>query len=749
MQQKQASILTRRVIKDGLTYIFTGKLRLKKGYLPRVNHAIPADFFGISVASNNDPATDDYIIEQLRLLGIQKVRLDFSYADIDSFNARFLQALLTADFQVGLHLFPPFEAASDMESANAQTLWADFLHTVLDRYGSQVAQIEIGSTINRKRWAGFTEDGFLIAWKIAHHAVKQHAIKLLGPNIQDFEPLYNISYLKRLRQSQLLPDIQTDNLFVERVSEPERFDHRILKYHWARVFKYNLVKKARLLQKIGQDFGVENTASSAAFWAIYRIERLLVAGEEKQADYLTRYFTLLAASGALVQAHWGALICQREGLISDGLTEADYPADERIYHYKQVDGIRSQYRYHPSFYAMQTVIHYLRASQYRQTIASSQGLEIHHFSQQDKQFHVAWTINGKVVLLSDIYTKNSLQHATLIHRDGTPLTSNTDFITETPLYLVWELQHEITLKTQPKITTALAIHKHVVGRQYFAYAQANWRGLVLAANQNEHAVLMTQIDPQHLQHPQKQQALRHARNVIWAIDDPRKPSEQLTVKQPVKMYPHKQLLDRYKPSKARRSWNGAMELMRRGIGTAAPIAYFEHVDDRSLRQNFYLCEYVKADFNIGQAFLALSQGQTTFLNISAESLYQQFARFCHQMHARGIYFRDLSGGNILVKIAADSSLEFILIDTARLHSSNRPIPMRYRIADLTRACHKLYWLGRKRFLQLYLGLTGRRLTWQYRYPFYLYDLKIVLKRHIGRKAIKRLIKAVKGYFGLS
>ena len=83
-------------------------------------------------------------------------------------------------------------------------------------------------------------------------------------------------------------------------------------------------------------------------------------------------------------------------------------------------------------------------------------------------------------------------------------------------------------------------------------------------------------------------------------------AKQITIKQPVKMYPHKAFLDKFKPSKAKRSWNGAMELMRRGVATAQPIAYFEKIDDSTLKQNFFLCEYVQADCNIGQIFSAFS-----------------------------------------------------------------------------------------------------------------------------------------------
>ena len=268
-----ASMLTWQVIRDGLNYILQGGLRIKNGHIPPSGHKIADDFFGLCVASAPDVAIDAYVIAQLNNLGIKQVRLDFTYSDLNSFNARFLHHLIAENFSVTLHLIQPFAAAKNMQSVAEQAIWHDFLQAVLDNFGTSVKQIEIGTTINRKRWAGYSFEGFLSAWQIAHQAIKARNITLVGPNVQDFEPFYNISLLKTFKQKKLLPDIHSDNLFSERTLEPERFDHRVFKYSWATFFKYNLVKKARLLQKIAQDFSVSHTISSAAFWAIYRIRR--------------------------------------------------------------------------------------------------------------------------------------------------------------------------------------------------------------------------------------------------------------------------------------------------------------------------------------------------------------------------------------------------------------------------------------------------------------------------------------------
>ncbi len=743
----QSSMLTLPVIRDGLRYILGGNLRIADSHLPPEHHMVPEDMFGVGVASNLDPATDAYIIAQLRRLGIRQVRVDLSYDDLIGFQGRFCDALLEAGFAVTMRLIPPFESARLMHTAEEQTHWRAFINTVLTRFGTRVRQIEIGNTLNRKRWAGYTWAGFYAAWQIAYEAIIPHKIPLLGANIQDFEPLYNVYLLKTLQKKGQLPDTHSNNLFVERVSEPERFDFRILKYRWAALLKFNLIKKARLLQKIGRDFDVQDTVSTGAFWAIYRIERRLAHGVQKQADYLTRYFTLLAASGALRQAFWGTLICHREGLIDDGLKDADYPMLERIARYQNADGKLENYQLHPSYFAMQTVSARLAGAQYVGAIATSAGLEIHDFLQAGSHVHVAWTMNGKALMLSEIYTQTTLAAATYQHRDGTDFVDETpDLICETPIYLTWPASFKVEVAENPRISMPLSIDAHMPETRYFAATQPGWRGLVATRNQADAEHVWAALNMDALTPPQKDESLRHARNVIWAVPHPLDPNKQIAVKKPVKMYWHKMLLDRSRPSKARRSWNGAMELLRRDIETPRPLAFFEKMGDGSLKRNYYVCELAKMDCHIGQMFSAFSAGEANYMGVEPETVYAQLARFIHKMHYRGCYFRDLSGGNILVKITDGATLQFSLIDTARARFSDFPVPMYQRMADLTRAGQKLCWPERERFLRHYLGLSGKQLKWYHKLPFHLYDRKVWLKRRIGRKGIKKLTQKLHSFF---
>jgi len=424
--------------------------------------------------------------------------------------------------------------------------------------------------------------------------------------------------------------------------------------------------------------------------------------------------------------------------------DAEYPALERVTHYASVDGKLENFWRHASFHAIKTVAAMVQGADYIQAISSANGLEIHHFQTEKHNIHALWTINGKVALLQDIYDNADLDTAEIIHRDGQRLPAPAHLVNESPIYIRWPKNHVVKIKPSCGLAQDLAIHAHITGLQYYPFRQNNWFGMILARSAEEAVLIGEQLHPNKLVSPQKSGALRHARNAIWALPDPRNPDAQVTVKQPVKMYPHKAFLDRFKPSKAKRSWNGAVELLRRGISTAHPVAFFEQTGDKTLKQNFYICDYVKADCSVGEMFVHFAKGNKEFpfagkdYAIRAEDAYTQLAQYLHRMHQTGTFFRDLSGGNVLVQLQSNRKLSFSLIDTARAHFYTHPTAMKYRISDLARVCNKLHWAGRERFMGLYLANIGRKLTLQIKLSLYLYDFKVVFKRRFGRKGIKKL-----------
>ena len=87
-----------------LRYVFAGRLALPDGHLPEAQHIVPDDFVGVGVTTSEDPAVDDYILQQLTELQIKQVRLDYTYGDEGGPVTRLLERLLATDIKVLLHL---------------------------------------------------------------------------------------------------------------------------------------------------------------------------------------------------------------------------------------------------------------------------------------------------------------------------------------------------------------------------------------------------------------------------------------------------------------------------------------------------------------------------------------------------------------------------------------------------------------------------------------------------------------------
>lgn len=717
-------------------YALSGGFSRPGTHLPPSGHLVPEDFVGVGVAASEDPAIDDWLIACLRENGMRNVRLDFTYGDAGGPAGRLLDALLDAGFHVVLHLLQPLVAARQMPSQPAAGAWREFVVATLDRYGARVAMVEVCSTVNRKRWAGYTLEGFLQLWEIAWQETRSRQLTLAGPSVTDFEPPWNVGCLALLKERGQLPDIHTDNLFSERCTEPERYDHKILGHQLAGLHKFNLLKKAALLQRIGTDFGVPRLFSPAAFWTLPRIERVLPAGEQKQADYLSRYMILCAASGALEGAWWGPLVCHREGLVDDGVQP--YPELERITHYATVTGKLADFRIRPALAALAAVARLLPGARYEGRLNQGQGLEVHAFRSAGRLVHAVWTINGRAAALVDLYAADDLVAAIYLDRDGAEMVEAPSLASEAPLWLCWDADRQVALAANADLLEGVVIDRHVPGKTHHFIRENGWQGIVLAADRAEADCLLTAIHPEKLGAPPSESLLRKARNAIWTIADPRREGTRLVVKQPVKMHLHKQFLDRFKPSKAVRSWSGSSDLLRRGLGAAPPVAYWEKIGDRSLKQNFYLCEYVAAEFSARELLSAFATGETSYAGITQADAYRLLGDFLLRLHGRGIYFRDLSGGNILIRQDANGTPQFLLIDTGRIHAFDWPLALDQRISDLVRVCNKLHWAGREQLLGRYLLAIHRRLDWRLRLQFHFYDWKVTLKRKIGRKAIKRL-----------
>lgn len=128
-------------------------------------------------------------------------------------------------------------------------------------------------------------------------------------------------------------------------------------------------------------------------------------------------------------------------------------------------------------------------------------------------------------------------------------------------------------------------------------------------------------------------------------------------------------------SKARRSFEFAQRLLELGIGTPAPIAYFE---ERGLLfgRSFYCSEYLVPDLLFKDLV-----AQPNYPD--GETILRQFTKFSFDLHEKGVEFLDHTPGNTLIFKKDEGRYTFMLVDLNRM-LFNRKLSFAQRMKNLCR-----------------------------------------------------------------
>ncbi|MBJ6369731.1 lipopolysaccharide kinase InaA family protein [Snuella sedimenti] len=118
----------------------------------------------------------------------------------------------------------------------------------------------------------------------------------------------------------------------------------------------------------------------------------------------------------------------------------------------------------------------------------------------------------------------------------------------------------------------------------------------------------------------------------------------------------------FRKSKAQRSFEYANKLLALGIGTPAPIAYYEFKTPLLFKKSFYVSEQLDYDITYREL--------TKDFNLpDYDIILRAFTRFTYTLHKKGVHFLDHSPGNTLIKKNEDS-YDFYLVDLNRMKFGN-------------------------------------------------------------------------------
>ena len=116
----------------------------------------------------------------------------------------------------------------------------------------------------------------------------------------------------------------------------------------------------------------------------------------------------------------------------------------------------------------------------------------------------------------------------------------------------------------------------------------------------------------------------------------------------------------FRKSKANRSFEYANTLLKLGVNTPKPLAYFEYSVFDFLKNSYYVSNQFHCDLTYREL--------TNNLNYpDYDTILREFTRFTFDLHEKGVNFLDHSPGNTLIKKnESTGKYDFYLVDLNRM-----------------------------------------------------------------------------------
>lgn len=111
----------------------------------------------------------------------------------------------------------------------------------------------------------------------------------------------------------------------------------------------------------------------------------------------------------------------------------------------------------------------------------------------------------------------------------------------------------------------------------------------------------------------------------------------------------------FRKPKAERAFLNAQKLISLGINTPEPLAYGVERHGGRLGASYYVCRMLH-----GYSELRGIEKRPDF-----DALADALAAFMHELHRKGVYFKDFTQGNVLFR-PSDDGYEFVLVDINRM-----------------------------------------------------------------------------------
>lgn len=167
--------------------------------------------------------------------------------------------------------------------------------------------------------------------------------------------------------------------------------------------------------------------------------------------------------------------------------------------------------------------------------------------------------------------------------------------------------------------------------------------------------LKEQLETIEEQFQNSDQMIHNARNQLKIIELEGKRYVVKSFKRPNLL--NKIIYTFFKASKAKKSYDNALKLLKMGVQTPTPVASIENYKLALLDTSFFISKHFDYDFTIREVFHHKVE--------NTDEILKQFTNFTYDLHQKGVWHVDYSLGNILIQ-KEKSGYIFSLVDINRM-----------------------------------------------------------------------------------
>lgn len=348
----------------------------------------PQPFAGIGVAVRPYEPAPEAVAEAVADLGVRHVLLRLHPWQEEHEAERKLAAELAAQ---GRELV--FALPQDRDLVRDPALWRRRLEKIAQEFLPYGKTFVVGQAINRSKWGVWRYSEYRRLLREAAGVLRQDPeVRIFGPGVIDFELHATAAVVNHPKTERL--DGLASLLYVDRRGAPENAQ-----------LGFDTPRKLALAKAIALEAkrcGPESWVTEVN-WPLWEgphspAGKSVSVDEEKQADYLARFYLLALAAGVCERVYWWQAIARGYGLIAPG----DPAGDPR--------GLRRR----ASFEALATLQKELGGATFERRLPSPPGTWLLGFKTPEGEKIAAWSLEPAAAELP-----RPAQSAT--RRDGQPL----------------------------------------------------------------------------------------------------------------------------------------------------------------------------------------------------------------------------------------------------------------------------------------------------------------------------------------